>query len=64
MYNIVCITTTKYTIYITTEYFYVLLNVSTFLCHRQGVLHLCLAKLHEFLKLNLLITIQKIIETY
>ena len=34
--------------------FYTLLYVSTFLCHHQEVLHLCLAKLHKFLKLKLL----------
>ena len=28
-----------------------MLHVSTFLCHHQGVLHLCLTKLHKFLKL-------------
>jgi hypothetical protein len=33
---------------------YILLHVSTFLCHHQGVPHLCLAKVHKFLKLKLL----------
>jgi len=33
---------------------YILLDVLTFLCHHQGVLNLCLAKLHTFLKLKLL----------
>jgi hypothetical protein len=33
---------------------YINLNVSTFICHHQRYLHLCLAKLHKFLKLKLL----------
>jgi hypothetical protein len=41
--------------YLFTQYIH--LHVSTFLCHHQGVLHSCLAKLHEFLKLNCSITI-------
>jgi len=40
-----------------------LYNTSTFLCHRQGVLHLCFAKLHKFLKLKLLkLQLHKIIK--
>jgi len=61
-YIIVYITTNKCTINVTTVYiktvsFYTLLHVSTFLCHHQGILRLCPAKLHKFLKLKLLITI-------
>ena len=42
-------------IHITTVSLYsTLLHVSTSLCHPRGVLHLCLAKLHKFLKLKLL----------
>jgi len=43
--------------YISQEYHFIcctLLRVSTSLCHRQGVLHFFLAKLHKFLKLKLL----------
>jgi hypothetical protein len=50
---------------ITKVSFYILLHVSNFLCHHQGVLHSCLAKLHEFLKLNLLKSqFHKIIKIY
>ena len=40
----------------------ILLHVSKFVCHHQGVLHLCLAKLHKFLKLKLFHKIIKIIK--
>ena len=43
--------------YIPQQYFFIqctLLYVSTSVCHPQGVLHLCIAKLHKFLKLKLL----------
>ena len=43
--------------YVSQQYvftYYILLYVSTFLCHHQEVLHLRLAKLHKFLKLKLL----------
>ena len=51
---IVCITPKIFTItsqwYISQQYLfilYTLLHVSTFLCHHQGVLHLCLVNLHN-----------------
>jgi len=43
--------------YIPQQYLFIkctLLHVSKSLCHPQGVLHLCLAKLHKFLRLKLL----------
>jgi len=43
--------------YISQQYLFIyciLLRVSTSVYHPSGVLHLCLAKLHEFLKLKLL----------
>ena len=44
--------------YISKHYLFIYcipLHVLTFLCHHQGILHLCLANLHLFLKFKLLI---------
>jgi len=43
----------------------ILLHVSTFLCHHQEVLHLCLVKIHKFLTPNLLkLQFHKIIQIF
>ena len=52
----------RHTVYL---FIYEFLHVSTFMCHYQGVLHLYLANLYEFLKLKLLkLQIYKIIKIY
>jgi len=54
VYYKICFCALTWLITKTTVFFVLLLHVSTFLCHRQGVLHLCLAKLHicDFNSLN------------